>query len=405
MLLLLKKELKRTFKSKAVLLSLAIAILVALLSAISNVCYMSTGLYNEKGYLDYSNMGISALKYRRAHEKDLTLTDENLKQIYDKINDLYLQYDGNIPYDVKNEQMVPYSYTIENFLPFLQNTGEFSSNDSSSTSIYDSWKTQVRDSVKEKFKEDTAAYKYISKKIDKIKTPFVFKSFEGWNLAINLLGLQIGLVAFLSCIVASSLFASSYENKTDMVYRTTKYGRRHFAIAKIFSTFLFSGILYILNIGIYSLLNLLILGKSGLSTSVQFLNSLSCAPYTLQDVYIKIVIIGFIALFSMVAIAIFCSSISYTSMPAMVITLIVLFIPVAASFVNKLPTAILLVINFLPSNALILSKGLISGIDYISLNSNLAIWIPELCVAVSIISFLFFTISSVFAYSKHQSKR
>lgn len=70
------------------------------------------------------------------------------------------------------------------------------------------------------------------KALDKIKTPYEYYGYYNTN-ANDYRGFYNTIIILLMVVVAAPIFSSDSENDLDYIFKTTKYGRRKFAIYKI----------------------------------------------------------------------------------------------------------------------------------------------------------------------------
>ncbi|MFZ2540058.1 MAG: hypothetical protein WAX04_14355, partial [Oscillospiraceae bacterium] len=126
----------------------------------------------------------------------------------------------------------------------------------------------------------TAEKEYFLNMNEKVDTPFYYDYNLGWkNLLSNLSGLCL-VLAFVMCICIAPVFANEYQTRTDSVILSSKYGRSKVFTSKIKSSFIFSTVLYLGSILIFTLIMLGIYGFGGWNCNIQINDFI--APYNVN---------------------------------------------------------------------------------------------------------------------------
>lgn len=398
---LLKLELKHLFKTKLAFLTIILAILIAIALS-SLVKYMSSA--SEPDY--YSN------------SKEMVLSEENMTKVYDDYKAVYDKYSGKIPEEIE-KQFKPYGYIIYNIFPSLSvNKGQkdidyynymgSSLLKKNITSFYDRWKDQAKEAITNKYKENTKAYNLAIKELEKVQIPFHMKEFSGHMATLDYLVVNIFVIMFLCALLDSKVFSSNYRNKTDVVYRTTVNGRKTLGIVKLLSIFIFSAIIYLINLITYTIINFVLFGIKGWDIQLQLLDrtgSTFFAPVTFKSVYIAMAIMGLFATIAFSAIIAFVSSKSEGSNSSFIISVLLMLLPLFIAGINSIPNFVHFLVDILPTNVYTLSTGIATGLNYISLSDSTAFSVPTITMLGSVCCLIFFTALAIFSYSKHQCKR
>lgn len=403
---LINLELKHIFKDKSVIIVLIIALVIAISSSVGIALSVDSYHYDNNG-VKINNSAFSGLHETRANEKEMVLTEEKLSEICNLYNNTLKEHDGEISNEVFYEKIAPYKSIIYGlFYTFLphDHTGLYD-NSSGSLNFYDNWKNAAQNSAKKVFNENSKAYKLIEENIEKVHTPFVFKSFSGWEDATAFLGFFAWLIIFLCCIITAPIFSANYRNHSDNVYRCTKNGRTKLAATKIISIYIVNSLIYIISMAVYTILNLTILGKDGWNVSAQLIYADSSSPFSLKQVYLSLLLFGFIAVLGITAITLFFSSITTSSMHVVVFSIVILLLPWLLNSFQGIPNYLHFILDLLPSNIVNLYNEIIRGLGFFSFGNDHAIWVPYLLLIGSVFSVFALTFLTIFCYSKHQGKR
>ena len=119
---------------------------------------------------------------------------------------------------------------------------------------------------------------YWLEKSNNTKTPFEYGFYYGYsNLYSTYEMLIIGVIAI--CICLASVFAGEYQNGTDKILLTTKYGKSKGVTAKILASYIFAGIVFTIYL-IFAIGSVfLMFGTDGGNLPIQLISMLS--PYAL----------------------------------------------------------------------------------------------------------------------------
>lgn len=140
-------------------------------------------------------------------------------------------------------------------------------------------------------------------KAQSVKTPFLFGNTETWNLIWNNIGVLFYLLFVISICIAP-VFAGEYQNRTDALILTAKFGKTKLIGAKIIAVFLFS-VGYTLLCAIISVGSLTaVLGVEGYNLPVQLFSKNSPYDWTVLKAVtvhlgIMLLMAAFIGAFSM----------------------------------------------------------------------------------------------------------
>jgi ABC-type transport system involved in multi-copper enzyme maturation permease subunit len=165
---------------------------------------------------------------------------------------------------------------------------------------------------------------YWQEKAEMIQTPFPWSSPEIWKQIWTGITMQIFLMLIV-CFCTASVFTGEYQNRTDALLLTTRYGRRKAVSAKIAAALIFVFFYMILcsltGFGIITAL----LGTEGGNLPVQLVDSIIPYPWTMAQVCgMNVLVILVIALF-LTAFSLLLSTICKNSMIVLAVDIAVFF--------------------------------------------------------------------------------
>lgn len=237
---------------------------------------------------------------------------------------------------------------------------------------------------------------YWLEKSNNTKTPFEYDFYYGYsNLYSTYEMLIIGVIAI--CICLASIFVGEYQNGTDKILLTTKYGKSKGVTAKILASYIFAGIVFTIYL-IFAIGSVfLMFGTDGGNLPIQLSNILS--PYTLtffQSLLYNIVI-SYTVLFGMVGLTLFLSSKLKNPMTVLVIDIAIIMLPVfltiksAFGIFNK-------ILFLMPYNAIYSNFAQMVSYKF----GNIIIDLPMMTIITYIFMMVIALICAKKTYSKHQ---
>lgn len=174
--------------------------------------------------------------------------------------------------------------------------------------FYDRCRIHVSDLMRMEQRDNPAAVALAEKMYAQIQPPFYY--YEGYdsNMA-EYLGLYLFLLTLLCALVTAPLFCAEYQTGADDILRSTKYGRRTLAAAKILSALCVSAALFSVCMTVFLLISNSIFGWDSCRTSLQMLFSASCLlPVNIGQMQGLVTLAGLIALLSCVSLILFVSA-------------------------------------------------------------------------------------------------
>lgn len=313
---LVKFELKKLFNKKMNLVVLIVCfILIMLLFFMPGRDFLAT---DKEGN---SYKGTEAINLRKQQIKEIsgTLTNERIIEEIKQLqglrkdeNNLIINSDGEV--DFKREI---YNEYLNNRLNLLTNINRVYANYNTSfiTELFHlnlEEQKEFYEIRRQKIEEKLNQYdngktysnqekEYWMEKAKSIETPFVYDFYYGYsNLYSTYEMLIIGIIAI--CICLAPVFAGEYQNGTDKILLTTKYGKSKGVIAKIVASYLFAILVFtfylIFAIGIVFLM----FGTTGGNLPIQLISILSPYHLTFVQSLLYNIIISYTVLFGMVRI-------------------------------------------------------------------------------------------------------
>ncbi len=207
--------------------------------------------------------------------------------------------------------------------------------------------------------------------------------------------LIFGVIAI--CICLASVFAGEYQNGTDKILLTTKYGKSKGVTAKIIASYIFATLVFTIYL-IFAIGTIfLMFGTDGGNLPIQLSNILSPYALTFFQSLLYNIVISYTVLFGMVGLTLFLSSKLKNPMTVLVIDIAIIMLPVFLSI--KSAFGILNKILFLmPYNAIYSNFSQMVSYKL----GNIVIDLPMMTIITYIFMMVIALICAKKTYSKHQ---
>lgn len=173
---------------------------------------------------------------------------------------------------------------------------------------------------------------YFITKNEKLTIPFHYEYNTGWNKLLGISYASLMVVALVVCIALAPVFSSEYQTGADAILLSTKYGRSKLIVAKIVSSFLLTGVIYVSGMLILTLVTFLIYGSGGAESSLQVLNFLAPADVNLLQTYLYVLLAGYFMCLFMQGITLLLSAKLPSPFPVIISTMAFFFIPMFLSY-------------------------------------------------------------------------
>lgn len=210
--------------------------------------------------------------------------------------------------------------------------------------------------------------------------PLQYRWTEGWSFvtADYISGCGVVFAIFIAIAIAP-VFCGEWHNNTRSLITTTKYGWNKIAVTKVLVSFLFTLELYTIIIFSSILLQIIFLGTEGADMPIQCIKILAVAPWTVLQAEIYEYGYLLLASFGYTGIVLLCSALAKTNYVSIIISLAIVFVPMA-------------ILQFFPlwgQKALDLIPFVGSSTDIFRTNTyhlfGYTIWSPYLLITVPII--------------------
>ncbi|WP_440895108.1 ABC transporter permease [Amphibacillus sp. Q70] len=167
---------------------------------------------------------------------------------------------------------------------------------------------------------------YWQQQTAKIKTPYRYGYYAGWDSIIDRIAF-IPMMILMICISLAPIFASEYQEGTDVLILSSKYGKSKVIGAKLLVSFLFSILVYSITMALAIGGSLALFGTEGADLPIQLRIPNSPFPWSMSETVWIHAGLGLIILLGMVAITLFLSSKMSTPIPVLIANVMLLIIP------------------------------------------------------------------------------
>ena len=173
---------------------------------------------------------------------------------------------------------------------------------------------------------------------NKLETPLYYEYFGGWDALLERASAIIMLIVLITGFLVSGIFSDEIQLKADSIFFSAKLGRTKAVIAKIGAGFIIISVIYWITILLYSGTVLIALGFDGADCAIQLGSSNWKSFYNItyfQD-YLLTVFGGYIGSLFILTLSMFVSAITHSSVFAVTIPFILIFIPSFLSGISVL---------------------------------------------------------------------
>lgn len=405
-------EFKRLWKVR---LTWIVGITILLLTALYAYAMVNNAYYS---YTDSAGKtttlhGIKAINknkdmYNSFNGKVTNEVLQNDLKVYQQINN---QYNGNEPYSVYSENILPRISRLYGLTAIYTGSSEDISvlmklNPSQLTDVYGKRNELLEKTLKEAYPDNRNIQEQALSQNNKIPVPFYYE----YGISQNIVG-SIGLIVFIlilgSVIINSSIFSGSYQTGADAIFRTTKFGRRKLALSKLFASLSVDGIIYIVCIAVFTLIVNIAFGWNGLKTSEQISSILSILPLSLGQKEIVLIVGGFISLIAVSCFTMFLSSICKSPVSSLIMGVVFCFLPALLFGLaqGNMRSPISILSDLLPAGGIGFNNGLSFQLDSLAFFSvsTFGVWIPYLTIGAALIEIPIFFLLAMSRYCKHQT--
>ena len=412
---LYKQELLRMIKSTRTRVVVLLAVILSILMAVLTTEFNDANYPDQEGNI-ISLHGISALRYIEAVSESGNgeVTIPRLKEALETYQTLYEEYETDpladgFPLDVYWEKVRPIRPMLRMItLTYSPVRGSFDlaqMNPGALDSFYDDCKEKLTNVMRsDEFLKDSETVQHAGKIYDRVKTPFVIS--EGYTRdAFDYIEFTIFILALLSVVLAAPVFSERYGSGEDSILRCTVFGRSRLVRTTFLANLTVVSVMYIIGITVHLLLLDIVFGFGTLKESVQVLYTVYSLPdMNLMELQITLAAAGWICCMAVTAVSLFISSRAAETSVAMVLSLMVVFMP---TLIYSVSGGVSWLIALFPSASVGLSNNmLMSLVDLRFLKiGNSVFWYPAIMMVTAIAGVVIFRILTHIAYSKHQVTR
>ena len=336
--MLVKYEFLKILRKKSTLIVIAVSlILTGFLFGLPIIQYQT---YNQDGVIK----GTEGIAYEKEQYADLSvpLSEEYIAETIREVQELFVNPD-NIGYD-GNEQfligdaywngvaprekllnLIANAYSKPNEILGYNNLPDLDIKDGAF--FYQTMEGKIQTLLNNPSRKLSDEQKeFWDSMAGKVDTPLQYGYYEGWEVIIS--SFELLMFALLAiCIVVAPVFSGEYQEGTDAVILSAKYGKTKLTTAKIAASLLFGTAAFILHVVVACGLPLAAFGSDGWNLPLQVANTAIPYPLTfLQAVLINIGII-YLVLLAMVGLTLLLSAQLKSPYLVLIILVPILFIP------------------------------------------------------------------------------
>ena len=336
--MLVKYEFLKILRKKSTLIVMAASLILT--GFLFGLPIMQFQTYNQDGVIK----GADGIAYEKGQYADLSvpLSEEYVAETIREVQGLFENPD-NIGYDGNEQFLIGDAYwngvaPREKLLNLIANTyskpneilgyNNFPDLDiNGGASFYQTMERKIQNLLNNPSRKLSNEQKeYWGSMAEKVDTPLQYGYYEGWEVIIS--SFELLMFALLAiCIVVAPVFSGEYQEGTDAVILSAKYGKTKLTTAKITASLLFGTAAFILHVVVACGLPLAAFGADGWNLPLQIANTAIPYPLTfLQAVFINLGII-YLVLLAMVGLTLLLSAQMKSPYLVLIILVPILFIP------------------------------------------------------------------------------
>ncbi len=345
---MLMYELKKIFIKRSG--KIAVLLLLGLLGLTSYFAVCDVKYVNEQGQTEG---GAAAVRRLRQERKKWAgeLTEEQLAKVIEENNRINATPEANS--DDTKMQDIAYGwkqgfYDIRQML--VRAFGKFREYDyyaadrlkpEDASAFYENRILQLREwldgEAEDMFSEAEKAF--LIERYEKIKTPFAYDYFEGWDQLFEFFPTVIMITILILSFLAAGIFSGEFQMKTDAIFFSSYHGRRKASAAKLLAGLFMVTAVYWVMVLLYTGIVLGYLGTDGAELLIQTSGGgwKSFYPITNWQEYLLIVFGGYLGSLFMLLLVMLVSAKSRSALLAVTVPFILIFLP---SFLGSIPYSV-----------------------------------------------------------------
>lgn len=336
--MLIKYEFLKILRKKSTLIVMAASLILT--GFLFGLPIMQFQTYNQDGVIK----GADGIAYEKGQYADLSvpLSEEYVAETIREVQGHFenpdnIGYDGNEQFLIgdaywngvapreKLLNLIANTYSKPNEILGYNNLPDLDIN--GGASFYQTMERKIQNLLNNPSRKLSNEQKeYWGSMAEKVDTPLQYGYYEGWEVIIS--SFELLMFALLAiCIVVAPVFSGEYQEGTDAVILSAKYGKTKLTTAKIAASLLFGTAAFILHVVVACGLPLAAFGADGWNLPLQIANTAIPYPLTfLQAVLINIGII-YLVLLAMVGLTLLLSAQMKSPYLVLIILVPILFIP------------------------------------------------------------------------------
>jgi len=342
MMTLIKYESIKLLRKKSTLIALSVSLLIT--TSLFGLPILQYQAYNQDGVI----LGLKGIAYEKERQSQFSvvLTDEYITSTICEYQKLFENPD-NVGYDGNDKFLIGDAYW--NFVAPRERLLRLIAANYSEPGVYSGLSKLLdldmelgidiykRRSEKIETLLNTPSLKlsekqknYWLKMSNRVKTPFQYGFFEGWEIIISCFDLLI-IVILSVCFAIAPVFCGEYQAGTDALILSGKYGKTKVITAKIASSFIFGILSFTLHILLAYGLPLAAFGTDGWNLPVQIANTAIPYPFTFFKTVIINTTIIYLVLIAMISLTLLLSAKMKSTYLVLMVLVAVLIIPLFLS--------------------------------------------------------------------------
>lgn len=343
---MIRFEIKKIFARTGSKVGLLVLVLTLVLT-----CYFAITYSVNVDEMGEEHTGIAAVRDLMEKKKEWTglITEDILRDVIRKNNEIIAVY----PYDPADPVTSDMGYSraqgYEDIRTMINHAfGEFRSydyfriNSVTEEEVGKLYENRIRnvatwlssDEAKDRFSEAEKAY--IIDRYESLATPFYYEPADGWQAALQYVITIIMMTMLVLSFFVSGIFSGEFQWKADSVFFSTKYGRNKGTLSKIAAGLIVITVIYWTMILLFSLIVFGVYGLSGancdIHTGLGGWKSLYSMTYAQE--YLLVITGGYVGTLFILLISMLVSAKTHTSVVAVTIPFVIIFIP---SFFGNFP--------------------------------------------------------------------
>lgn len=334
---LFRSEVKRILKSRRTLVLLAIALFMSVVMAYLPISFESINRPGENGAVIELD-GLSAIQFKRDYHAQAAgdMTPQKLAEALKIYQSCMQKYDtlNDVPLDVYIEDLMAVN-------PMLKGLREAHADpktgmatelteidpDEAAGHFYEKCASHLDDVMRFEQEKHPAARQFAADKYAKVSQPFYLYSGISRD-AFDYIIFYILILALLCIAIAAPTFAYEYQTGSDSILRCTRHGRAKLAVTRILASCCIFIAVFVLGMAIHLSIINLAFGTDCLKSSCQTLYSIISLPHiNLGQLQIILAATGLLSVLAVVSCTLFLSARCKDSLTALLISMVILFLP------------------------------------------------------------------------------